>query len=250
VEGVLTAIAVTTSSLLAGCLGIPDATPDADPALRVDATPPQADVLYFPFEGGGSAALTNRVDGDVVPSVDPMIGPRGDGRGDALLGGALVLDDLDLSAPPLTIEAWVRRGDAAECAAVVTDFEMDELPAVEVGLEIRTDGKAMLMVGAATLENGYAYAVGGPDLRDEAWHHIAAVWDGVEVLIYVDAIPTVVPLAAAPEPAPRTQGYFLGRRPNLGCPFDDDGGALDEVKVSRRLKSDDEIARSMEYQAP
>ncbi|MEM4321870.1 MAG: LamG-like jellyroll fold domain-containing protein, partial [Candidatus Woesearchaeota archaeon] len=93
-------------------------------------------------------------------------------------------------------------------------------------------------------ENGFGWsecrAIGGPDLRDGKWHHLAGVYNGSVVKVYVDG--ALVGLDSCHNTGidygqnPRA---LIGGHPNVGGSFL--RGLVDEVEVFGRALSDGEV---------
>ncbi|TLS53880.1 hypothetical protein FE782_00540 [Paenibacillus antri] len=86
---------------------------------------------------------------------------------------------------PFTIEAWIRPEVVAggDGQGIVEKYSA---PARN-GYLIRLDGGNRLM--AFTMSSTDAsYVVGGPSIGLGEWHHVAAVFDGVSLVIYLDGI--------------------------------------------------------------
>ena len=89
----------------------------------------------------------------------------------------------------------------------------------------RTDGVA-----------SYTYASG---FEDGAWHHAAGVFDGSNILLYVDgALESSIPVAAPPD-ATGTGGVYLGSLGGTARPYT---GYLDQVRIQDVALDDTEIA--------
>lgn len=154
-----------------------------------------------------------------------LAGPNGvlalDGK-----SACLTVPSARLSLPdgPLTVETWVRGANWKGRRAIVAKTENSEFSL------FGSDGKPLFSVhlGGSYVEAGAADAV----LADGAWHHLAGVYDGEEVRLYVDGRLA----AATPGTGRRTTNALplcVGADPDKnGKPVSYVGGQLDEVRVS------------------
>src|SRR5882757_8907841 len=88
---------------------------------------------------------------------------------------------------------------------------------------------------------GSKSAVGGNEIRQYEWVHLAATWDGAKIRLYVDGELAATRTATTP---PGTGEGDL----RIGCdtPSGPFGGRIDEVRVYRRTLNAGEVAADME----
>ncbi|MEM9596180.1 MAG: LamG-like jellyroll fold domain-containing protein [Acidobacteriota bacterium] len=177
---------------------------------------------------------------DVSGNAHHGTGFGGVGFGAGVEGSALAADGQDdevrVSAHPdldnlfaLTVSAWIRAPQEPRWRSIV-----DKRDAGADGFDLFLDsvGHAFLRVDNTTL-------TGLADLDDGEWHHVAGVWDGVELRLYVDGVldrvggggSGVVDTTADL----RIGGHFAGG------PFGFAGG-LDDVRLYDRALDASEIA--------
>ena len=126
---------------------------------------------------------------------------------------------------PLTLEGWVRARSLAGRRPFVTKTEGSEY-----GIFIN-DGRASFEV---FLDGKYVKAEMPPDasLKADHWHHLAGVWDGTHVRLFVDGKP-VATVAGSGKRKTNRLPLFVGADPNsAGKPVDQLTGEVDEVRLS------------------
>lgn len=155
-------------------------------------------------------------------------------------GGGLSLEGLDdgaqvAAADPLgqlstlTVAAWVRSAPTNGFAALV-DFRQ----AGDDGYDLYFDpaGRGFFRVNEETL-------VGATEITDESWHHLAAVWDGVSLTLYldgqVDARRIVGPSTL------QVEGTFWIGRHFREDPRYEGTGRLDDLRVYARPLAESEV---------
>jgi len=170
------------------------------------------------------------------------------------IGGALAFDGIDdlvdlgvpdYTVPPfdltnqLTIAIWMRAddfgaSDARLISRAIGTAEQDHVWMVstvgETGLRFRlkTSGVTSTLVSGTDL------------LQTARWHHVAAVYDGAEMRLYLDGEEVAAVAKTGPVDAGLTAEVALGNQPpGAGSrPFD---GQLDELRLYRRALASAEI---------
>lgn len=157
-----------------------------------------------------------------VPTKDAGTSLRLDGT----KGTCLRVESEALALPQgaLTVEAWIRNDDRAGRRTIVSKAQSSEF-----GLWCN-DGKPHFSV---RLGKAYVSATAPSELGGEAqWHHVAGVFDGQELRLYVDG--TLVATKKG-EGARATNAHplYVGANPTgKGEPESFFAGALDEVRIS------------------
>ena len=259
------ALAVLAPALAAtACLSVPtppgqldDGGPDGDliDAAGADArpAPPPAligDLFYLPFEDGDTAEVLRDRSGAgrhaYAVSSTAAEGFHGGGRGFSGMQRAIMADDPALLPDALTLEAWVHStGTGAQ--AIFSDHSMlGKGTWAELSFELTPVGGGFGLLFATNDCESVVTASAVEELvMRERWAHVAVTWDGAVLQFYVDGEP-IAPIAFPFQPCDAGVPIMplIGRRP-LG----DRGleGRLDELKLSSRVKSPDEIRASMNF---
>jgi len=83
----------------------------------------------------------------------------------------------------------------------------------------------------------------GPDIRDGEWHHMAGVWDGKTIYLYIDgAVAASMPCAG--ELLTNEKSVYIGSRNGVGDRFLI--ATVDEVRVYNRGLTEEEVNIDME----
>lgn len=161
---------------------------------------------------------------------------------------AAVLDITD----DITIVAWIYlASDPGNSMALVAKYDTnnDRSYQLQAFRNAAGDFRAKLYLSA----NGIAFTscTGATDVLDASWHHVAGVYDGTDMRIYVDG---ALDTNGADNPAAYVAGIFpgtsvfrLGSRSNVGTYYD---GLMDEVAIFSESLSADEIAAIHESGIP
>ncbi len=186
-------------------------------------------------ENGGNVALDgsgNGHDADLVGG--PQWLPAVSGLGLELTGqgdGAIVPSGFAQGPlSEISITAWIRHGTPASFSSIV-----DQRDTVDDGYDlfISDTGHPFVRINASTL-------VGTTPIADDAWHHLAGIWDGNQLAIYVDGqldATKVIPATTVEV----SGALHLGRHFELNSDFESDG-TLDEVRIYDRALSAFEIS--------
>lgn len=163
----------------------------------------------------------------------------------------------ELGLAELTVEAWVRR----DGAGVATGTGVGGLSLVPIAGKGRGEGDG------SNIDCNYAFGffgdVLGADFEDMAtganhpvvghtavplgeWHHVAATYDGTTWRLYLDGELDGQATASARPRADSIQHFGIGTAfDSMGTPAGHLHGALDEVRVWDRARTELEIAGSM-----
>lgn len=177
-------------------------------------------------------------DGDLIGAPPWVAGAIGggaalslDGVNDAVaFGRTPALDTLD----EITIAAWIRHAPATGWHSIV-----DKRDAGSDGFDLYVNDSSRLFM---RVDN--QTVTGVATVADDAWHHVAGVYDGSTVELYVDgAFDRSVPVAVGA--IETTNGLRLGENWELGNSFF--SGDLDEVRIYDRALSAAEILDVYQY---
>ena len=189
---------------------------------------------HWPFEDLGAIAVDLSGNGhDATLRGGATFGSGHSGGGlDLTSAGdyAEVAADALLDQPAaLTLAAWVRQAPRGEFSAII-----DKRDSVADGYDLFLDdlGRSFVRVNDATLP-------GTLNVADGAWHHLAAVWDGTRLALYVDGQPDVsrpVAVTHVDVAAPLFFGRHFENNPQWEL-----AGSLDDVRIYDRALSAAEI---------
>jgi len=126
---------------------------------------------------------------------------------------------------PLTLEGWVRAESLTGRRPFITKTEKSEY-----GIFLN-DGRAVFEVH---LDGKYVRAEmpTGSKLQTGRWYHVAGVWDGAHVRLFVDGKPVATAMGAGKRKTNRLP-LLVGADPNkAGNPVDQLTGQIDAVRIS------------------
>jgi hypothetical protein len=208
-------------------------------------TPKQGPVAAYSFdEGTGSTVSDVTGDGHTATIEDGEWTTHGkygsainfDGHGGDRCVSVPDSPELRLSEE-FTLEAWVR-SDTSPFEDPVLVKESGGADAFGLGLGSRVYGKAEGFIGEGS---GSAAAVGGEEIREYEWVHLATTWDGSRIRLYADG--ELVATEAATTPPATGEGAL-----KIGCDGPDGQftGRIDEVRVYNRALDGAEVGADME----
>ncbi len=144
---------------------------------------------------------------------------------------------LDLSEE-LTIAAWIKASGSDTYLAIADKYRVNG--DISEGFTLfLSDGKLRFAIYSGV--DGYCSGdVGTSDLRDDQWHHIAAVWDGSHVRGYVDGLQEGE-IAYTFPPASNTDPLGIGLRLNGWGGYMPFLGVIDEVRIYNKALNSYEI---------
>ena len=164
--------------------------------------------------------------------VDVAFVPRGNQLNSLLLNGAGAYVNVPYSASlnitgPLTLEAWIKTNSAFAQQGIIERYGQG--PANDGGYALRLSGAGKLMF--FTLQNNWVWDVlqGDTIITTGQWHHVAGVFDGQQLRVYVDGILDGSKLSTF-TPTAGTTGVKIGARADDGAfSFN---GLIDEARVT------------------
>lgn len=184
-------------------------------------------------EGGGQVALdesANKNDGNVVGSADGWRPSAGRYNGALELSGGrhVEIASAAMSSGKMTIAVWIQQP-----VAPTADQAIVSKGTAAWGL-FRTVAPGEIEFRGC---NG-AWNISGIGLADGKWHHVAAVYNGLRVLLYADGVLKNSFVPSGPLGS-NASPILLGKDPaNAASPF---VGFLDDVLLYNRALSDEEI---------
>jgi hyaluronoglucosaminidase len=194
----------------------------ADSQVAVDSSPTGQDGVYRDgARPGAPGAIANDTAADLATGYVEV--PR--------------TPATDLSGP-FTLEAWVKLDTVAPPPGQAI-IESYTAPAAN-GFALRVDNGVLQAWTLGGPGDGYGVVTGRTRLTIGEWHHVAAVYDGSRLTVYLDGTPDSS-VATTISPASGTSSIKLGAR------GDDTAqrlrGDLDEAAIYGRALSADEIER-------
>lgn len=212
--------------------------------------------------GGGEGESTDAAD-ESTGEVEP---PMACDENELPITSALVFDGTDdqvtmglapqLGLATFTLEAWVRRdGEGVETSTGVGGLHLVPIVGKGRGEDDETTNNCNYTFGfqggvlAADFEDmadgGNHPIVGTIAVPWGEWHHVAASYDGMTWRLYVDGQLDVQVVAGATPRSDTLQHFAIGTAMDtMGAPKGFFAGALDEVRVWNRARTDAEIAES------
>lgn len=139
---------------------------------------------------------------------------------------------LDITGP-LTLEAWVRLNSNTTRQGIVEKYNPSAGAGTNdggYGLRLLPSGKVRFFV----FKNGVEYSsiTGNTVLATGAWYHVAGVYDGAQLKIYVQGVSDATPVTPLYTPQAGTTNLKIGASPEVGGYFL--SGLIDEVRVTAR----------------
>ncbi|MHC3468648.1 LamG domain-containing protein [Streptomyces sp. 7R007] len=159
-----------------------------------------------------------------------------DGTSGAYAATGSVLD----TTAPFTVSAWVRLAADADLASMYTAVSQDGTTASRFLLQYDNTAGTWAFKVRAEDQSSKVSAVATTRAALGVWTHLTGVWDGTQILLYVDgqqegSAATTLSWAA-------TQGFNIGRARFDGAPVNRFKGAIDDVRAYDRALGADEIA--------
>lgn len=199
-------------------------------------------VAYWGFdEGYGNTANDNSAggnDGTVVGAAwkDSLECVNGrclffDGNGDYVTVTS-TNTELDQQFTALSVSAWVKLPDATPATQLGIVSKGTTSGSNNFDLNIETDGRVRFWFSSTN------FAYSATALKDNTWHHIVAVWDGTQSVVYLDGI-AGNPVNNSPTVTASNAPILVGSwNQQSGWWFN---GYIDEVKVYNYARSADQI---------
>ncbi len=139
---------------------------------------------------------------------------------------------------PLTLAAWIRPNQNTFQQAIIEKYDVPGLN----GYFLRFNGAGKLEASVCGPTPGIycnTYATGATTITTGSWHHVAAVYDGLTIKVYLDGLLDGTVIATV---APTDGGTSL----KIGARGDDANtrlnGQIDEAKIFNRALSANEVA--------
>ncbi|MFA5051089.1 MAG: LamG domain-containing protein [Patescibacteria group bacterium] len=144
------------------------------------------------------------------------------------------------SMATLTVEAWVKTDENRLNKAIVSKWQTGTASYI-----LRTDNTSGNegKIGFSVYTSGATNVVSSVTINDNEWHHLAGVYDGTNVKIYVDGVDrTAAPQTTSGSIANSEEEVCLGDTCNGGVGQGNNfEGIIDNASIWSRAKSDSEI---------
>jgi len=129
---------------------------------------------------------------------------------------------------PITLEAWIKTNSGTAQQGILERYRTLGVGTSDGGYGLRlSDGKLMFF----TAKNGYEFdaVFGASVVTPGGWHHVAGVFDGVQLRVYLDGVLDGAK-ASTFSPGTGTNSLKLGARgDDATLPFN---GLIDEARVT------------------
>ncbi|MFB6198235.1 MAG: LamG domain-containing protein, partial [Halobacteriaceae archaeon] len=160
-----------------------------------------------------------------------------DGKDDYIDLGADAIDSVESG---FATGAWVKFDNARDGKTSISskdDNSTIDVDQVSWNLDLRSDGQVRFWFGGG----GQAAVYTRPIPDNNTWHHITAVWDGTENIIYMDG-QKQDSLSNSMNPGPNNKKAYIGTWAGQSSWVFD--GNIDEVRIYNRSLSAQEIRSS------
>ncbi len=171
----------------------------------------------------GYSAYSNEANATTLAS--PAAGARYSLSLNGVNGYVLVPNNSTLNiAGPITVEAWIKTNSTAQ-QGIAERYNW--LSTDDGGYALRIE-QGRLRFYTIRNSNSYDYVQGGTPVSVGVWHHVAGVFDGSQLRVYIDGREDGVK-ASTIAPASGTQNLKIGADKNGANFFN---GLIDEVRIS------------------
>ncbi|MFC0604289.1 choice-of-anchor D domain-containing protein [Winogradskyella pulchriflava] len=189
---------------------------------------PTADYRVMTSDGNGNLEATYDFDGTkyITFGYAPQIIVERSIYFDGSVDYIDVEDKLDLDPSGFTISAWIKR-DAADSGtkSIISKRPTSFTPLYEgYDLRILTDNRIQMYWRNGSLQT----VVTSASIPDDEWHHIAAIYDGTTMRLYIDGVLDATETRSAPV---ATDHSFVIGAAGKGSTTQHFMGYIDEVRV-------------------
>lgn len=143
-------------------------------------------------------------------------------------------DSLDTETA-ITLEAWVQTGDGVSAMAIISRYEFlngDQDDTFYLGMY---QGRVVFQINTG---NDFAALVGSGLISDSTWHHLAAVWDGYRMLLYIDGqLDAELEYIGSGHINRSDQPVIIGLTLEDGQPARGFHGQLDEIRIWHTVRT-------------
>src|SRR5215213_719353 len=129
----------------------------------------------------------------------------------------------------ITVEAWIKLNSIG-AYQVILSREAFQQPGTGGGYRLIITNVGKLQLTLFQSHNTYVSVDGTTTTTTGVWHHVAGVFDGSQMRLYMDGVLNGS-MSTASGPASGTGSFYIGRNSYASSPFYF-GGLIDEVRVS------------------
>jgi YD repeat-containing protein len=129
----------------------------------------------------------------------------------------------------ITVEGWIKLSSIGAYQAIVSR-EAFQQAGTGGGYRLAVTDAGKLRLDLFQSHNTYTTAIGTTAITTGVWHHVAGVFDGSQMRVYVDGVLNGS-VSTTNGPASGTGGFYIGRFSYSFNPYYF-GGLIDEVRVS------------------
>ncbi|HEU4796378.1 MAG TPA: LamG-like jellyroll fold domain-containing protein, partial [Pyrinomonadaceae bacterium] len=129
----------------------------------------------------------------------------------------------------ITVEGWIKLNSIGAYQAIVSR-EAFQQAGTGGGYRLVVTDTGKLRLDLFQSHNTYTTAIGTTTITTGVWHHVAGVFDGSQMRVYVDGVLNGS-VSTTSGPASGTGGFYIGRFSYSFNPYYF-GGLIDEVRVS------------------
>jgi YD repeat-containing protein len=134
---------------------------------------------------------------------------------------------IDISGP-ITVEAWIKLSSVNGNYQDIVCREAWAQAGTGGGYEFAITNTGKLRLDLYQSHNQYTTAIGATTVSTNTWHHVAGVFDGSQMRVYLDGV-LDGSLSTTNGPAPGTSVLNIGKSTYTTYYF---GGLIDEVRIS------------------
>jgi hypothetical protein len=143
---------------------------------------------------------------------------------------------------PMTIEAWIKRSAIGVQHSIAEKYGCPGAAPTVGGYAFRVDSNDKLTLWTLDDCNGGANAAGGTSLQSNTWYHVAGVFDGSAIRVYVNGVQDGATMTSH-NPKTGNTPLRLGARGNdMATGFN---GVIDEVRLWNVARTATQIAQNM-----
>ena len=144
---------------------------------------------------------------------------------------------------PITVEAWIRRSVMGVQHAILEKYGcIGDAPFVG-GYVLRVSAENKLMFRTEDDCSNGSSANGATSLQSNVWYHVAGLWDGSQIRVYVNGMLDGATVTAR-NPKPGNTPLRIGERGNTLMPM---SGAIDEVRLWNVARTQPELQANLNH---